>query len=219
MMKLASLQTGLPQTIRDPSGEWMSGIWKHPVTQPVYASRTGLVGDGQGDLVAHGGPDKAIYAYPQAHYPSWRAELDLPDLPYGGFGENFTLSELAENQVCIGDIFKVGSQVVVQVSQPRGPCWKLARRLGVKDMVVRVLKTGLTGWYFRVLSEGYAAGGMELVLLERPYPKMTVSLAHQGMWDEPASRSDIQRLVACPALAESWHKGLLKRLKSQEESS
>ncbi|MEN4098543.1 MAG: MOSC domain-containing protein [Anaerolineaceae bacterium] len=218
MAKLVSLQIGLPQTIGDPSGEWFSGIWKYPVTGAVYAAHTGLVGDGQADPVNHGGADKAVYAYPQAHYPAWQAELDLPGLPYGGFGENFTVSELNEDQVCIGDIFRVGSQVSVQVSQPRGPCWKLARRLGVKDIAARVVKSGYSGWYLRVLSEGYAASGMEMTLLERPYPALTVSSAHRAMWGEHTSAEHLQRLVACPALADSWRKGLLKRLGSVEES-
>jgi len=215
--KLISLQVGLPQKIFDPSGEWISGIWKYPQDEPVFASRTGLAGDGQGDLVAHGGPDKAVYAYPEAHYASWRAELAQPDLPYGGFGENFTVSQWTESDLCIGDVIRVGSELVVQVSQPRGPCWKLARRLEVKDIVARVIQKGYTGWYARVLQEGHVAKGMDLILLDRLYPALPVSLAAHCMWDAQAAKQDVQRLVECPALAESWRKGLLKRLQSKEE--
>jgi MOSC domain-containing protein YiiM len=217
MILLTSLQTGLPKTIPDPAGDWVSGIWKDPISSPVFASFGGLAGDGQGDLVAHGGPDKAVYAYPETHYAFWKAELGLPGLPYGGFGENFTVSTWVEDTVCIGDIVKVGDQLVVQVSQPRGPCWKLARRLEVKDIAARVVHTGYTGWYYRVLSEGNAAAGMELTLVERPYPDLTVTLANRAMWDASSSREDTQRLIQCPSLAESWRAGLQKKLKSKEE--
>jgi MOSC domain-containing protein YiiM len=215
--KLISLQVGLPQTIPDPSGEWTSGIWKFPQDGPVFASFTGLAGDGQGDLVAHGGPDKAVYAYPEAHYARWRAELSQPELPYGGFGENLTVGQWTENDVCIGDIIRIGDELVVQVSQPRGPCWKLARRLEVKDIVARVIQTGYTGWYSRILQEGHAAAGMELVLLERPYPGIPITLANDGMWNPETERAQVQRLIDCPVLAESWRKGLLKRMQSKEE--
>jgi MOSC domain-containing protein YiiM len=210
--KLSSLQTGLPKTIHDPKGDWISGIWKSPVDGPVHASFTGLSGDGQGDLSAHGGPDKAIYAYPEDHYDYWRAELGLPDLPYGGFGENFTLSQLSENAVCIGDVFRVGDEVVVQVSEPRGPCWKLARRLGIKDIVAQVIKSGYTGWYFRVLQEGQVSAGMQLTLLDHPYPEWTITRANQCMRTAGEPVDNLKRLVECPALAESWRKGLLHRL-------
>lgn len=213
--KLISLQVGLPKTIPGPQGEWTSGIWKEPVDGPVYASRLGLVGDGQGDLSVHGGPDKAIYVYPEMHYSFWRQELNQPDLPYGGFGENFTVSELNEDTVCVGDIFKVGDSVIVQVSEPRGPCWKLARRLNTKDIIARVNQSGFTGWYLRVLHEGEAAPGMDLTLLEHPYPEWTIAQVNQAIWYTLHNVEEVHRLIECPALAESCRKGLIKRLENQ----
>jgi MOSC domain-containing protein YiiM len=137
-----------------------------------------------------------------------------PPMPYGGFGENFTVSSLTEDTVCIGDVFRVGNTVIVQVSEPRGPCWKLARRLDVKDIVVRVNQTGFSGWYFRVLQEGAVSAGMDLILIERSYPEWTVTSANQARWDA-LDIVDVRRLAECPALAESWRKGLRKRLESR----
>jgi MOSC domain-containing protein YiiM len=214
---IISLQIGLPKTIEDPAGDWVSGIWKDAVDGPVFASKNGLAGDGQGDLTVHGGPDKAIYVYPGLHYKPWRNELDIENLTYGGFGENLTISDWNEDTVCIGDVLQIGDQVVVQVSQPRGPCWKLSRRLEVKDMVALVVKTGRTGWYLRVLQEGNLAAGMQITLSERPYPQWTVTAANQAMWHTKDQRENIEQLVKCPALAESWRKGLQYRLGKREE--
>jgi MOSC domain-containing protein YiiM len=150
---------------REPA--WESGIFKEPVTHLVRVSAEGLEGDGQADLVNHAGPDKAVLAYSADHYPGWRDELGPPELPFGAFGENLTVSGWDEARVCVGDIVRVGV-VRMQVSQQRQPCWKLARRLERADMVRRVVETGRSGWYLRVLEEGEVAAGMEMVLLERP---------------------------------------------------
>jgi MOSC domain-containing protein YiiM len=216
--KLLSLQVGVPKKYPAPQGEWVSGIWKHPVEGAVYASRTGLSGDGQGDLSVHGGLDKAIYVYPESHYSYWRQDLSQPDLPYGAFGENFTVTGFTEGTVCIGDVFRVGETVTVEVSEPRGPCWKLARRLDVKDIVVRVNETGYSGWYFRVLQEGEVAAGMDIILLERPYPQWTVTSANQALHDTAGHAAEARGLIACPALAESWRKGLRYQLKEAQSS-
>jgi MOSC domain-containing protein YiiM len=214
---IISLQVGLPKTIKDPAGDWVSGIWKDAVDGPVSASKNGLAGDGQGDLAVHGGPDKAIYVYPVLHYEPWRNELGLAELTYGGFGENLTISDWNEDMVCIGDVLQIGDQVVVQVSQPRGPCWKLSRRLEVKDMVALVVKTGRTGWYLRVLQAGDLAAGMPIKMIERPYPQLTITAANQAMWHTKDQQENIEQLVECPALAESWRKGLQYRLGKLKE--
>jgi MOSC domain-containing protein YiiM len=216
--KLLSLQVGLPKKYPAPQGEWVSGIWKHPVEGAIYASRTGLAGDGQGDLSVHGGPDKAIYVYPESHYSYWYQDLGQPDLPYGAFGENFTMTGYTEGAVCIGDVFRVGHTVMVEVSEPRGPCSKLARRLGVKDIVLRVNATGFSGWYFRVLQEGEVAAGMDITLLERPYPQWTVTSANQAMRHTNGHIEEARGLIACPALAESWRKGLRYQLETQSST-
>ena len=164
MAMILSIQVGLPQILGSPLADdpaertWRSAILKLPVPGSVLVGRTNLEGDGQADLRLHGGEDKAVYAYPAEHYPLWQAELDLAELPYGGFGENLTVSGLLEFEVCIGDVYQAG-EVQLQVTQPRGPCWKLARRWGIPDLAVRFTQTGRTGFYLRVLQEGLLAAG------------------------------------------------------------
>jgi MOSC domain-containing protein YiiM len=106
---------------------WTTGFFKAPIEDPVFVGTTNLVGDGQADLKNHGGIDKAVLAYSADHYPKWRDELRMPDMPCGAFGENLTIVGLSEESVHIGDIFRIGT-ATFEVSQPRQPCWKLARR-------------------------------------------------------------------------------------------
>lgn len=214
---LLSIQVGRPAEhgndgATDPMDRpWTSGFFKTPVAGPVFLGRTNLDGDGQADLVNHGGPDKAVCAYSADHYSAWMAEWGLPELPSGAFGENFTLGDLTEADVCIGDVWRVG-EAVVQVSQPRQPCWKLARRWRVKDLPGQVVATGRTGWYFRVRKEGLVAPGVFLHLVERPFPSWTVARANRVMHHDKGDRIAAADLAAVPPLAASWRDALLKRL-------
>ena len=157
--RIQSIQVGLPQSgncdgAADPTAPpWRTGIFKLPVSGPLWLGRTNLQGDGQADLVHHGGIDKAVCVYSADHWPYWQAILPPNQLRGGAFGENFTVEQLTEADVCIGDVFEIGT-ALVQVSQPRQPCWKLARRWHIKDLAVQAERTGFTGWYFRVLQEG-----------------------------------------------------------------
>jgi MOSC domain-containing protein YiiM len=170
-----------------------------------------LEGDGQADLVNHGGPEKAVNVYPIEHYHYWKQTLGLTNLSSGAFGENFTTNGITESDVCIGDVFEIGD-ALVQISQPRQPCWKLARRWRVRELAVRVQETGRTGWYFRVLKEGIVEKGMQLALTDRPCPEWTVALAndvmHHRMSDMDAARS----LMGCRFLAVRWRETLAKRV-------
>ena len=134
---------------------------------PVAFTALGAAGDEQADRVNHGGPDKAILAYSAEHYREWRTELDRPELPFGAFGENVTIAGLTEADMCIGDRWWAGD-VLFEVSQPRQPCWKLARRWRVKSLPAKVIQTGRTGWYLRVLADGELRAGAELELIDRP---------------------------------------------------
>jgi MOSC domain-containing protein YiiM len=177
---LLSIQVGPPRSFGIPGASdpmdrpWTTGFYKEPTVGPVLVGRTNLEGDGQADLVNHGGPDKAVLAYSADHYPAWRSELAKPDLPFGAFGENFTVVGQTEADVCIGDRWTVG-EVRLEVSQPRLPCWKLARRWRIKDLALRVDRTGRSGWYFRVLAEGQVTTGQSWRLEERPFPDWTVA--------------------------------------------
>ncbi len=211
--RVISIQVGLPRQLGNANsatradGPWFSGIGKVPVVSSVWVGPTNLTGDGQADLENHGGPDKAVLVYHAGHYSRWRAELQRPDLPYGGFGENLTVTGFSEENVCIGDIYGLGP-VRLQVSQPRSPCWKLARRWQVADLVARVQATGRTGWYSRVLTEGSIEPGLPITLLERPYPQWTVALASRIMARRTHDRDAAAALAACGLLSRSWRETL-----------
>jgi MOSC domain-containing protein YiiM len=222
-MKLLSIQVGLPRTIGLAGApdlmdrEWTSGFFKEPVGGPVEVTPTGLVGDGQADLKNHGGPDKAINVYPADHFAIWRAELGVV-FPTGGFGENFTTSGALESEVCIGDVFEVGG-VTVQITQPRQPCWKLARRWRIHALAARVEQTGRTGWYFRVLRTGRIEAPAEFVLIERPHPQWTVAEANAIMHHRKNDWADAAALASCAALSESWKSSLAQRATARAVTS
>lgn len=222
---LASIQVSLPRQFgQEGAAEpmdrpWTTGFFKEPVAGAVRLGRTNLEGDGQADRVHHGGPDKAVLAYSAEHYPGWRQMMKNPSLPFGAFGENFTVTGLTEADVCIGDTWQVGEEAVVQVSQPRQPCWKLARRWRIKTLALDVQQTGRTGWYFRVLSEGSVAAGMRFVLQERPHPDWTVERANRVMHTEKSDIAKALELAAIPLLSEPWRTTLTRRANKQEPDS
>jgi MOSC domain-containing protein YiiM len=217
-MNLVSIQTGTPQThnyINPADGRpqaWTSGIFKLPVPGPVRVTTLGLEGDGVADAVNHGGPDKAVHAYSLAHYAHWRAELGRAAIDDGSWGENLTVRDASEQTVCIGDVWQVGS-ATLQVSQPRQPCWKLARKHAVPDLVTRVVNSARTGWYLRVLEEGAVQPGDAITLADRAYPSWTVARAvfvfNFGRADVPG----MEALAAIPVLAKPWREGLYERLR------
>src|SRR6476469_6361001 len=157
-MRIASVNVGLPADLETPGGVVPSGIVTRPVAGPVRVGRTNLEGDGQADLTVHGGPDKAVYAYPREHYAAWAAELGRDDLPPGFFGENLTTEGLLEDDVRIGDRLRAGT-ALFEVSQPRLPCFKLAAHSGEPAIARPMMKTGRTGWYLRVVEEGSVTAG------------------------------------------------------------
>ncbi|MHB8576232.1 MAG: MOSC domain-containing protein [Dehalococcoidia bacterium] len=214
--RLVSIQVAAPRRIEpaeapNPAGEaWTTGFFKQPVSGAVWLGQTNVAGDGQGDRKNHGGPDKAVLAYAAAHYPHWRGELALPDLPYGAFAENFTVDGLDEGTVCIGDRFAIGG-ALLQVSQPRQPCWKIAARWQLPDLTARVEASGRTGWYLRVLCEGSVAAGADVLLLERPNPAWTIVRATSVM--RRRGHADTAELAACPGLSDAWQTGLSARVR------
>jgi len=209
---ILSINVGLPRDFGDagalgddgpPNRSWRSAIIKDPVIGPVRLGNTNLAGDAQADLRVHGGLEMAVLGYSADHYPIWRSRLRMPDLPYGAFGENFTIAGLDETTVCIGDTYAIGP-ARVQVSMPRGPCANIARRWGIADLVERVRETGWAGWYFRVLAEGDVAAGHVMVLEDRPYPQWSISKANLLRSKRHEHPEAAAELAACPLLAPSW---------------
>ncbi|HZI15005.1 MAG TPA: MOSC domain-containing protein [Myxococcus sp.] len=212
--RLLSLCVGPPRELGTPGAAsalerpWTSAILKGPVQGPVWLSRTGLAGDGQADRKVHGGPEKAVLAYPASHYPFWRERLARADVGPGAFGENFVLSGGAEDSACIGDVLRVGG-ARVQVAQPRQPCWKPARRWGQRELSSWLQETGRTGWYYRVLEEGPVQAGDAVELLERPFPAFTVAFANHAMHGHGPEAA--AALAECPLLTEGWRDSLRRR--------
>ena len=198
--RVVSLQVGLAAPLGPE--RVASAFIKHAMAGPVMAGGLGLDGDQQADLSVHGGPEKAIYAYPSMRYPDWA--VAFPDLATrfvaGAMGENLTVDDMIEDDLCIGDVHAIGG-ALLQVCQPRQPCFKLALALGEPRLGKHMVRTGYSGWYYRVLREGPIASGDELVLADRPNPTFAfprlVTIVNRG----GATLPELQDLAAMPGLA------------------
>ena len=197
---------------------WQTGFYKEPQSGPCWLGYEGFRSDEQADRRYHGGPEKAVCVYPAEHYPYWRETLALPELPHGAFGENLTLEGLPESAACIGDRFSLGG-AEVQVSQPRQPCWKLARRWQVKDLAARAEKTGFTGHYFRVLRHGRVQPGDLLELIERPFPEWTIERCNHVMHHAKDDYNAARALAECPLLSSPWKDSLWLRAEKEAAGS
>ncbi len=209
---LQALNTGSIRALEVNGREIQTGIFKQSVTDALELGVLGFVDDVQVNRKYHGGPDKAVCAYASEHYDFW-AEVLEHELPNGSFGENFTLSGLLEDEVHIGDVFKVGA-ARVQISQPRQPCGTLAARFGIKNFVKQVVDSGMTGWYFRVLEPGTVQAGDRLELVSRG--EVSVQAANLVMHHKKMPREKIENLLAQPALSQAWRDQLENRLKTKE---
>ena len=213
---LASIQVGVPKSYgyedaADPHDlPWTTGFFKSSANGPVFVRFMNLEGDRQADLKHHGGVDKAVLAYSADHYPKWREELGMPEMPHGAFGENLTIGGLSEESVCIGDHYRIGD-ATFEVSQPRQPCWKLARRWRMHNLTGIVVANGRTGWYFRVLQEGLIEAGMSVSLIERPNPEWTAARANQILHHRRTDLALTLELAAVPRLSNAWVRELHER--------
>ncbi|MGU3574973.1 MOSC domain-containing protein [Brucellaceae bacterium C25G] len=192
-----------------------SAISKKPATDKCWLGLTGFVNDEQGDRKHHGGVEKAVHHYDFSHYPFWRDELGNKDVlrQAGAFGENLSSCGISENEIAIGDIFKLGD-ALVQVSQGRQPCWKLNIRFDTKDMALRLQKTGRTGWYYRVLREGYVQAGDHMTLLERLKPEWTIRQTWHVLYVDMLNHDLLSEMAELKPLADDWRQYARKRLAS-----
>jgi len=214
--RLISVNVGLPRETKWKSKLVTTGIFKEAVEGRVTVNTLNIEGDGQADLEAHGGPSKAIYAYPSEHYATWRGELDDMELPWGIFGENLTTEGLLEDVVRIGDRFSIGT-TTLQVTEPRVPCYKLAVRFDRPDIVRLMNQTGRTGFYLRVLEEGVVEAGDDIEPLGRDPGEVTVSnitQLHSG--SETANARLMQQAISIAALGEGWRGYFEHKLKKLE---
>jgi MOSC domain-containing protein YiiM len=188
-----------------------TGIVKKPVSGRIALRRLNLDGDRQADLSVHGGLNKAVYGYPSEHYEYWRQELLGTNLPWGGFGENFTTQGLGEDNLHVGDRFRVGSSVVM-VRQPRMPCYKLAAKFQRDDMIERFLHSGRSGFYFSVEQEGEVGDGDSFELISQDREGVTIAEMNRLFFREKYDRNLLQKAIATSALPPDWRDYFLPRL-------
>ena len=203
-MTVLSLNVGRPRIVRDGHREVLTGIFKAPVEGPVLLRRLNLDGDQQADLRVHGGRAKALYAYPSEHYAFWRRQLPGPVLPWGMFGENLTTEGLHEDDVCIGDRFRIG-KALVAVTQPRMPCYKLGIRFGRPDIVKQFLASGRSGVYFAVVEEGPVASGDPIQCEHRDPNAISIADVNRAYTDPHAEIALVRRLVDLEILPPGVH--------------
>ncbi|HEX8349041.1 MAG TPA: MOSC domain-containing protein, partial [Hymenobacter sp.] len=202
-MHLVSVNTGLPQDLIWKGKPVRTSIFKRPVTGPVYVHAEHLAGDGQADLRVHGGPDKAVYSYPQEHHAYWQQYLLAEKLVPGAFGENLTTLGLLEEQVCVGDYYQIGTAVLMAL-QPRRPCFKLGIRLQQEDMVRRFEQARRSGIYFRVQQEGLIQAGDPITLVQRSAHAVTIQDMVDLNTPGPKDAGKLQQMLALPYLSPSW---------------
>lgn len=202
-MEIVRVCIGEPQTVTFRGRTTDTAIFKQPVEGPVAVRLTNLDGDRQADLSVHGGRDKAIYVYPQEHYPSWASELGRDQLEASQFGENLTVAGAVESGVTIGDVYRVGSARVV-VAQPRVPCFKLGIRLKDPNFPNVFLRSGRVGYYLRVLEEGQLQRGDRFELLERPPHGITVDDLWRAVFAERDAGTARRALELLPHIDAGW---------------
>ena len=201
-MRVLSVNVGMPREVEWQGTTVLTAIFKDPVANKVALRTLNLDGDAQADLSVHGGPDKAVYAYPSEHYGNWEAKLGRSLLP-GAFGENLTTEGLVEDRIHIGDEFRVGTAKLV-VTQPRMPCYKLGIRFSDPGMVKAFLRAGLPGIYFAVVEEGVVGPRDSVERIHTDERLITVSDMLALILDRNAAPGDLRRLVEVPALASVW---------------
>ncbi|MGV2866137.1 MOSC domain-containing protein [Achromobacter sp. AGC39] len=209
-ISIDALLTGTVRPLGDSGRD--SGIDKHPVSQRLWVGAEGLRGDEQADRRFHGGPEKALHHYAREHYPAWQAELGeraVLQAP-GAFGENISTHGMTEADVCVGDVFRAGT-ALIQVSQARQPCWKLDHRFARRGMAARVQASGMTGWYYRVLQEGWLCAGDTLTLSERPHAQWTLARVQDVLNRRVLDADVLHALAALPELSPNWRALFEKR--------
>ena len=210
-MKIVAISVGRPREVQWRGRSVQTSIFKTPVASRVRVARDNVEGDEQSDLSVHGGPEKAVYAYPMEHYAFWRLELSDAELPWGAFGENFTTEGLLEDDVWIGDRYRIGTAELV-VTQPRMPCYKLALRFERSDMVKRFRQSGRSGFYLAVVREGEVGPGDAIERFGRDERRLTVADVVALYATDAANQSLLERASDHPSLPAAWREYFRQRL-------
>jgi MOSC domain-containing protein YiiM len=210
-VKLLSVNVSQPTEIAHGRGTVSTGIFKEPVAGRIMLRALNLDGDGQADLANHGGIHRAAYAYSIENYDYWRRELGRADLGFGQFGENFTVRGMVEDDVHIGDVFRVGD-ALVEVTQPRPPCFKLGIKMGMARFPKLFLASGRVGFYLRVLEEGEVGAGDVFERVESDPERVTVREMSHLLFFDPENLEGAKRALRIRALSPGWRGSFEERL-------
>jgi ferredoxin-NADP reductase/MOSC domain-containing protein YiiM len=203
MPRLVSVNVGMPRDVEWQGRTVHTGIWKSPVAGPRRVRRLNIDGDGQGDLAGHGGEQRAVYVYQLDSYRYWAEQLDRDDFGYGQFGENFTVSGLADDEVCIGDRYRVG-EALLEVTQPRVTCYRVGIRMNEPRMPALLTGSGRPGFYLRVIEEGDVEAGLLIHKVADGPERMSVAEVSALLYRSPHPRAALQRALRIPALSPGW---------------
>jgi len=212
MVNLVSINIALPEKVNLNGGskKLLTGIFKKPVDGKIFLDELGFRGDGVGDPRIHGGKDLAVCAYFVDHFPYWQAELEREMKP-GAFGENLSLAGINEDQINIGDIFRLG-EAEIEVSQPRQPCHKLNKVFDLQAMACKVQTTGYTGCYFRVKKTGWVEPDSVLERIQEGLGKISIEMINVLMFKEKKNPDLLKKVVSLQALSVDWREKFQKRL-------
>jgi MOSC domain-containing protein YiiM len=213
-MKIVSVNVGLPREVIWKGISVRTAIFKEPVSGAVAIQELNLAGDQQADLTAHGGRMKAVYAYPAEHYEYWRMQLSDASRSWGAFGENLTTVGLREDTLCIGDLLRIGS-AVVQITQPRMPCYKLELKFNRNDMIKRFLASGRSGFYSSVVEPGDVGAGSRVEILNRDPNRVTITDILRLYLGQARDPELLQRAMNVSSLPEKWKRQLPLRSQNQ----
>src|SRR5580658_614127 len=218
MARLLSVNVGLPRDVVWKERTVHTGVWKNPVTGRCRVGRLNLEGDGQGDLAGHGGEHRAVFVYQIESYRYWQEQLKRSDFVYGQFGENFTVEQLPDDIVCIGDRFQIGT-ALFEVTQPRVTCYRVGIRMNEPRMAALLTSSGRPGFYLRVLREGEVAAGDEIVKVGEAAERMTVTEINALLYLPPHPRDRLERALRLEALSRGWRGSFEALLQSQKNAA
>ncbi len=205
--RLVSLNVGLPRDIEWRGKTVRTGIWKTPVTGRRMAARLNIEGDGQGDLTGHGGEIRAVMVYQLDSYRYWESELHRTDFTHGQFGENFTVEGLSDDEVCIGDRYRIG-EALFEVTQPRVTCYRVGIRLNDPQMPALLVSHHRPGFYFRVIESGLVGAGDEIVKVADGPERVTVAEVDALLYLPGHPQDGLERSLRIPALSPGWKESL-----------
>jgi ferredoxin-NADP reductase/MOSC domain-containing protein YiiM len=203
MPSLLSVNVGMPQNVAWQGRTVYTGVWKHPIRGPRMVRRLNIDGDGQGDLAGHGGEHRAVFVYQIDSYHYWQRQLGRDDFTYGQFGENFTVDGLSDQEVCIGDRYRIG-QALFEVSQPRVTCYRVGIRMKEPRMPALLVAHGRPGFYFRVVEEGEVEAGNEIARVAAGPEHMSVSEVNALLYMPGHPRAQLERALRIPVLSGGW---------------